>query len=71
MYSNNEKTVVWDSVITYSLKTKFSRKWLTMTKIVWKKTKDYRTLHSFWKMNFVILLKTFCKIAAVGDIKCF
>ena len=32
---------------------------------------NYRTLHSFWKMNFVILLKIFCKITAVGDIKCF
>ena len=28
-----------------------------MKNIFWKGTKEYRTLHSFWKINFVILLK--------------
>ena len=38
-----------------------------MTMILQNGTKKYRTLYSFWDINFKLLLKMFCKTATIGD----
>ena len=40
-----------------------------MTMILQNGTKKYRTLYSFWDINFKLLLKMFCKTATIGDNK--